>query len=48
MSGTPESPYTYTFAPYEEGRVPRSLHYTFTERDLARIDMDIHTVTPER
>ncbi|GAA2646687.1 hypothetical protein GCM10010412_009570 [Nonomuraea recticatena] len=48
VSGTPESPYTYTFAPYEEGRVPRSLHYTFTERDLARIDMDIHTVTPER
>ncbi|MEV4245841.1 S8 family serine peptidase [Streptosporangium canum] len=48
VTGTEESPYTYTFAPYEEGRVPRSLHYTFTEHDLARIDMDIHTVAPER
>ncbi|MCG5217676.1 S8 family serine peptidase [Streptosporangium soli] len=48
VTGTEESPYTYTFAPYEEERVPRSLHYTFTERDLARIDMDMHTVAPER
>lgn len=48
VTGTEESPYTYTFAPYEEGRVPRSLHYTFTERDLARIDLDIHTVAPQR
>ncbi|MEU9507074.1 S8 family serine peptidase [Micromonospora sp. NPDC048170] len=48
VTGTEESPYTYTFAPYEEGRVPRSLHYTFSERDLARIDMDIHTVAPQR
>ncbi|GAA3512906.1 subtilisin family serine protease [Streptosporangium album] len=48
VTGTEESPYTYTFAPYEEGRVPRSLHYTFTDRDLAQIDMDIHTVAPER
>jgi len=43
VTGTEESPYTYTFAPYEEGRVPRSLHYTFTERDLARVDLDTHT-----
>ncbi|WP_433380779.1 S8 family serine peptidase [Streptosporangium sp. CA-115845] len=48
VTGTEESPYTYTFAPYEEGRVPRSLHYTFTERDLARIDLDTHTVAPAR
>ncbi|WP_338087204.1 S8 family peptidase, partial [Nonomuraea zeae] len=48
VTGTEESPHTYTFAPYEEGRVPRSMHYTFTERDLARIDLDIHTVAPHR
>ncbi|MEV0589900.1 S8 family serine peptidase [Nonomuraea cavernae] len=48
VTGTEESPYTYTFAPYEEGRVPRSLHYTFAERDLARIDVDTHTVAPAR
>ncbi|MGW0589402.1 S8 family serine peptidase [Streptosporangium sp. NPDC002607] len=48
VTGTEESPYTYTFAPYEEGRVPRSLHYTFAERDLARIDLAPHTVAPAR
>ncbi|WP_327085274.1 S8 family serine peptidase [Nonomuraea sp. NBC_01738] len=48
VSGTEESPYTYTFAPYEEGRVPRSLHYTLAERDLARIDMEPHTAAPAR
>ncbi|GGT11494.1 S8 family serine peptidase [Nonomuraea spiralis] len=46
VTGTPESPHTYTFAPYEEGRVPGSLHYTFTNRDLAQIDMDVHAATP--
>ncbi|WP_433350882.1 S8 family peptidase [Microtetraspora malaysiensis] len=46
VTGAEESAYTYTFAPYEEGRVPRSLHYTFTDRDLAQIDMDIHTAEP--
>jgi subtilisin family serine protease len=46
--GTPETPYTYTVAPYEEGRVPPSLHYTFKNRDLAQIDMDIHATDPER
>ncbi|MFF3664456.1 S8 family peptidase [Microtetraspora malaysiensis] len=46
VMGTPESPHTYTFAPYEEGRVPGSLHYTFTDRDLAQIDMDVHAATP--
>ncbi|MFI6927896.1 S8 family peptidase [Nonomuraea spiralis] len=46
VMGTPESPYTYTFAPYEEGRVPGSLHYTFTGRDLAQIDMDVHAAAP--
>ncbi|MGW2161540.1 S8 family serine peptidase [Nonomuraea sp. NPDC001699] len=48
VTGTEESPYTYTFAPYEEGRVSRSLHYTFKERDLARVDLDAHVVSPHR
>ncbi|GAA1577732.1 S8 family serine peptidase [Kribbella sancticallisti] len=46
LTGTPESPYTYTLAPYEEGRIPQSLHYKFTGRDLAEIEMDIHAVAP--
>ncbi|MFI7423225.1 S8 family serine peptidase [Nonomuraea sp. NPDC049684] len=48
VTGTEETPYSYTFAPYEEGRVSRSLHYTFRERDLARIDLDTHVVAPNR
>ncbi|WP_063780794.1 S8 family peptidase [Nonomuraea sp. SBT364] len=48
VTGTEETPYTYTFAPYEEGRVSRSLHYTFRERDLARVDLDVHVVAPHR
>ncbi len=48
VTGTEETPYSYTFAPYEEGRVSRSLHYTFKARDLARIDLDTHVVAPGR
>ncbi|MEV4219203.1 S8 family serine peptidase [Nonomuraea sp. NPDC049725] len=48
VTGTEETPYSYTFAPYEEGRVSRSLHYTFGERDLARVDLDAHVVAPHR
>ncbi|NUT41214.1 MAG: S8 family serine peptidase [Thermoactinospora sp.] len=48
VTGTEETPYSYTFAPYEEGRVPRSLHYSFGERDLARVDLDTHVVVPNR
>ncbi|MEH1164090.1 S8 family serine peptidase [Micromonospora sp. CPCC 205539] len=45
---TPETPYTYVLNPYEEGRVPASLRYTFTERQLARVDLSFHADKPTR
>ncbi|MEO3795833.1 S8 family serine peptidase [Nonomuraea sp. B10E15] len=48
VTGTEETPYSYTFAPYEDGRVPRSMHYTFKERDLARVDLDTHLAASAR
>lgn len=48
VSGTPETPYTYVLKPYEEGRVSNSLHYTFGEKQLAQVDLDIHSATPTR
>jgi len=42
LSGTPQTSYVYTLSPYEEGRIPASLHYRYTDGQLARIDMVPH------
>lgn len=47
VHGTPETPYTYVLKPYEEGWVPDSLHYTFTEADLGRVELEYHASDPE-
>ncbi|MFI0793778.1 S8 family peptidase [Micromonospora rubida] len=47
-AATPETPYTYTLNPYEEGRIPNSLRYTFTDRQLARINTSFHADQPTR
>ncbi|MEV0585158.1 S8 family serine peptidase [Nonomuraea sp. NPDC050310] len=41
VEGHRYSPYTYALTPYEEGRIPDSLHYTVRERDTARVDLAI-------
>ncbi|HEY8471593.1 MAG TPA: S8 family serine peptidase [Natronosporangium sp.] len=46
VTGTPETPYTYVLKTYEEGRVPESLHYTYTEENLATYDLDFHASEP--
>ncbi|MER5423924.1 S8 family serine peptidase [Streptosporangium roseum] len=46
VTGTPHSPYTYALSPYEEGRIPSSMHYTVRERDVARVDLDIRAPKP--
>ncbi|MFI6799431.1 S8 family peptidase [Streptosporangium canum] len=46
VTGTPETPYSYFLKPYAEGSVPKSLHYTFTGKQLAQVDMDIHATQP--
>ncbi|NUP03580.1 MAG: S8 family serine peptidase [Nonomuraea sp.] len=46
VTGTPLTPYTYVLKPYSEGSVPKSLHYTFTSKQLAQIDMDVHASQP--
>lgn len=46
VEGTPETPYSYVLKPYEEGRVPDSLHYTFTDDDLAKVELDYHAPRP--
>ncbi|MEQ4301493.1 S8 family serine peptidase [Plantactinospora sp. B6F1] len=43
LSGTPQTSYIYTLAPYEEGRIPSSLRYRYTDGQLARIDMVPHS-----
>ncbi|MFI7056863.1 S8 family peptidase [Streptosporangium canum] len=48
VTGTPETPYTYVLKPYAEGSVPKSLHYTFTDRQLAQVDRDVHASQPSR
>ncbi|WP_189315848.1 S8 family peptidase [Streptomyces brasiliensis] len=37
-----ETPYSYTFKQYEEGHIPASLHYTYTSRQLAQVDLNLH------
>ncbi|MEV4245607.1 S8 family serine peptidase [Streptosporangium canum] len=46
VTGTPQTPYSYFLKPYAEGSVPKSLHYTFTGKQLAQVDMDIHATQP--
>ncbi|MBB4942254.1 subtilisin family serine protease [Streptosporangium album] len=46
VTGTPETPYTYVLKPYVEGRVPASMHYDLGTRDLAQVDLDVHSSQP--
>ncbi|MEV4380646.1 S8 family serine peptidase [Streptosporangium sp. NPDC049644] len=46
VTGTPQTPYAYTLKPYAEGSVPKSLHYTFTGKQLAQVDLDVHASQP--
>jgi len=38
--------YSYVLHPIEEGRVPATLHYSFRDDQLARVDLDIHASQP--
>ncbi|MEV4220525.1 S8 family serine peptidase [Nonomuraea sp. NPDC049725] len=40
--GTPNTPYSYVFKPYADGRIPASMRYKVTERQLHRVDLDVH------
>ncbi|MFD1936676.1 S8 family serine peptidase [Nonomuraea mangrovi] len=42
VEGTPNTPYSYVFKPYADGRVPDSMRYKVTERQLHRVDFDVH------
>ncbi|WP_237103016.1 S8 family serine peptidase [Nonomuraea sp. MG754425] len=46
VSGTPETPYSYVLAPYFEGRIPASLRFSLRDRDLARVDTNVHAAKP--
>ncbi|WP_067137132.1 S8 family serine peptidase [Microtetraspora malaysiensis] len=46
VTGTPETPYTYVLKPYVEGRVPASMRYELGARDLAQVDLDVHSSQP--
>ncbi|OUC95472.1 S8 family peptidase [Streptosporangium minutum] len=48
VTGTPETPYSYVLKPYAEGGVPKSMHYTFTDRQLAQVDLDVHASQPTK
>jgi subtilisin family serine protease len=41
-----ETPYTYALSPYEEGRISDSQHFTFGERQLAEVDLDLQQTMP--
>lgn len=41
VDGHRYTPYTYALTPYEEGRIPESLHYKVRDRDIARVDLDV-------
>ena len=45
-AATPETPYTYVLKPYEEGRIPKSLRYTMTDRNLGELQLDHHATQP--
>jgi subtilisin family serine protease len=38
--GTPDTPYTYVLKAYEEGRIPSSLHYDLTPKQLGTVRLD--------
>jgi hypothetical protein len=40
VTGTPDTPYSYSLKPYEEGRIGDNLHYTYTSRQLAQVDVE--------
>ncbi|TXK43266.1 S8 family serine peptidase [Nonomuraea sp. C10] len=42
VEGTPHTPYSYVFKPYADGRIPDSMHYKVTDRQLHRVDFDMH------
>ncbi len=42
VTSTPETPYSYALKVYEEGRIPDSLDYRFTRRDLGEVELDYH------
>ncbi|NUP01068.1 MAG: S8 family serine peptidase [Nonomuraea sp.] len=42
VEGTPSTPYSYVFKAYADGRVPDSMRYKVTERQLHRVDLDVH------
>lgn len=42
VTGNPETSYSYLLKPFEQGRVPESLHYTFGDADLGRTELDYH------
>ncbi|MEV0090814.1 S8 family serine peptidase [Streptomyces sp. NPDC050738] len=46
VAATPETPYDYVLKQYAEKRIPSSLHSTYTDRQLARIDQDFHSSDP--
>jgi subtilisin family serine protease len=45
VTGTPEPSYAYLIKPYEERRIPTSLRYTFTAKQLGELDLDYHVST---
>ncbi|MGW4412151.1 S8 family peptidase [Nonomuraea sp. NPDC004702] len=42
VEGTPNTPYSYVFRPSVDGRVPDSMRYEVTERQLHQVDLDVH------
>ncbi|MFG1941790.1 S8 family serine peptidase [Nonomuraea sp. NPDC048826] len=46
VKGTPHSPYAYQMHPVERDRVPASMTYKITERQLATVDTHYHSGTP--
>ncbi|NUR87818.1 MAG: S8 family serine peptidase, partial [Nonomuraea sp.] len=40
--GTPNTPYSYVFKPYADGRIPASMEYRVSERAMHRVDLDVH------
>ncbi|MEV5961272.1 S8 family serine peptidase [Kribbella sp. NPDC051952] len=48
VTGVPQkdTAYSYQLFASEKGRVPASLHYRMTERNLADVSMDLHASTP--
>ncbi|QNE21046.1 S8 family serine peptidase [Kribbella qitaiheensis] len=49
VSATPQedAPYTYSLLTFEKGRIPASLHYRLTGKDLADVTMELHASKPD-